>query len=526
MARETVEKLIKRYNKAKSIQDQYRDVHEAAYEFAIPSRNLYSDKTEGSSRMNGIFDSTAMRAKSSFANNMQASITPPFKRWSNLKLGPAFDALKNNEETSDEHKKLNEILEQATSLGFSIINSSNFNSAITGYYADLAVGTGIMLTLPSLDDSKVIDFIVIPIEEVALEKGPAGTIGAKFRTQEMAVRLVKETWPDAKLTSDMQKMVEEDGSQIVTIVEMSYTEKKITYYDIIELKSNTRIVEREFNFDPWIITRIGTSPMDVYGTGPLIEATPDIRTLNISKKLIMQNAQMAIFGIYTVADNDIVNPNTLTLNPGAFIPVSRNGGPNGPSIAPLPRSGDPNSQSFFVQDLQSSIREMLLDDKLPPDTGPVRSATEIVERISNIRRTTGVFFGPINQELIQHLWQNILIIMVEKNLIPIPNELLRVDNFFVQVEILSPIAREQDFEDVQSFVQSYEIYSSIAGPEAAQLLFNIEEAGEWLAEKIGTPAHLVRSKEERESIKQQMISEQVTDQVIEGQAQQQLQQQI
>ena len=516
MTRESVEKIIKRYDQAVTVREQYRSIHEAAYEYAIPSRNLYSNQSQGSSNMNKIFDSTGIRATTAFVTNMQKSITPPFKKWVNLKLGPAFDSAKNNEETSGQYKEFNEMLEHATELGFSILNSSNFNSIVPDFYYDLAVGTGVMLTLPTPNsDENPIKFIVVPIEQVAIEKGSAGTVGAVFRTNKMCVRLVKETWPDAKLSSEMQSMLQDDPSKEVCFIEGSYTVGKTTYYDVIDKATKTRIVEREYPFNPWIVTRINKNPIDVFGSGPLIQATPDLRTLNKAKEYTMRNAQLSLFGVYTVADNDVVNPNTITLNPGTFIPVSRNGGPNGPSIAPLPVAGNFNAQNFFIQDLQASVKEMLFDDKLPPDTGPVRSATEIIERIANIRKTTGVFFGPINQEFVQHLWQNILIILVQKQLIALPPELMKVDNFFVQVEILSPIAKEQEIEDVQNLVEAWQIYSSMVGPEQANITFKMDEIGEWIGDKLGAPTTLVRSKEEREELISQMQAAQAAQQIEE-----------
>jgi len=525
MARENIERLIKRYDKAVATKDLYRSVHEAAYEYTIPARNLYRDQTQGSSRMNKIFDSTGIRAAQSFVTNMQASITPPFKKWVNLKLGPAFKEFKDNPDTSETYKQYAQMLEQATERGFSIINSSNFNGVVPEFYSDLGVGTGIMLTLPNpFDDPVPMRFIVAPIEEVAIEKGPAGTVGAVFRTNKVPIRTIQETWPDAKIPDSIARMIEDDGSQEIELIEASYTVKGTTYYDILKKDSRERLVEREYGFNPWIVTRINKSPIDVYGSGPFIQATPDLRTLNKAKELTMRSAQLSVFGIYTVADNDIVNPNNLVLNPGTFIPVSRNSGPNGPSIAPLPTAGNFNAQNFFVQDLQASIKEMLFDDKLPPDTGPVRSATEIVERISNIRRTTGVFFGPINQEFIQHLWTNILHILVERNEIALPKELMTVDNFFVEVEVLSPIAKEQDIEDVQSVVEAWQLYSQMAGPEAANIMFKMEEIGEYIADKIGAPVALVRSKEEREQLMAEMQQAQAAQQMIEqGMEQEQLQ---
>ena len=527
MARENIDKLIKRYENALATKELYRDVHEAAYEYTVPTRNLYRSQSQGESRMNKIFDSTGMRAAMSFVNNMQASITPPFKKWVNLKLGPAFKQFKDNPETSETYKNYAQMLEFATERGFSIINSSNFNGIVTEFYYDLGVGTGIMLTLPSpAEDPIPMRFVVAPMEETSLEKGPAGTVGAVFRTNKVPARTIKETWPDAKLTQSITTMIENDGSKEVELIEASYTVLDVTYYDVLQKSSRERLVEREYTFNPWIVTRINKSPIDVYGSGPFLQATPDLRTLNKAKELTMRNAQLSVFGIYTVADNDIVNPNNLVLNPGTFIPVSRNSGPNGPSIAPLPSAGNFQAQNFFIQDLQASVKEMLLDDKLPPDTGPVRSATEIVERISNIRKTTGVFFGPINQEFIQHLWTNILHILVDRNEIALPKELMTVDNFFVEVDVLSPIAKEQDIEDVQSVVEAWQIYSQMAGPEQANILFKMDDIGEYIADKLGAPVDLVRSKEEREQLLSEMqtaqavqeLGENIQEQQLEGEA--------
>ena len=108
-------------------------------------------------------------------------------------------------------------------------------------------------------------------------------------------------------------MIEDDGSQEIELIEASYTVKGTTYYDILKKDSRERLVEREYGFNPWIVTRINKSPIDVYGSGPFIQATPDLRTLNKAKELTMRSAQLSVFGIYTVADNDIVNPKTFNV---------------------------------------------------------------------------------------------------------------------------------------------------------------------------------------------------------------------
>lgn len=505
MAEENIEKLIKRYDKAVANKDQYRSIHQAAYEYTVPSRNLYEDQTQGAPRMNKMYDSTGMKSSAAFVNNMQDSITPPFKKWVTLKLGKRFDEMKKQDPYS--YKILSESLENATEEGFTIINSSNFNTSVVGFYYDLGVGTGVMLTLPNpVDDPVPMRFIVAPLEQVAIEVGACGTVGAVFRTHKEPVRTLEEKWPDIKLTDKILRMIEDDGSQEVCLVEASYKSGDKTYYDVFVKEDKSFLVRRFYEWNPVIVTRINKSPIDVFGTGPFIQAIPDLRTLNKAKELQMRSAQLSVFGIYTVADNDVVNPNNLVLNPSTFIPVSRNGGPNGPSIAPLPTAGDKQTQNFMIQELQASVREIMMDDNLPSDSGPVRSATEIMERIANIRKTTGVFFGPINQEFVQHLWINIIHVLIERGKISFPKEYITPD--FIDIEVLSPIARQQDIEDIQSFVESWQLAAQMVGPEAAGMSFKMEDAISYIAEKRGVPVALVKSEDERQADQAAMMAQQ------------------
>ncbi len=50
---------------------------------------------------------------------------------------------------------------------------------------------------------------------------------------------------------------------------------------------------------------------EIYGRGPVITALPDIKTLNKVKELVLKNASLAIAGVYTAADDGVLNPNTI-----------------------------------------------------------------------------------------------------------------------------------------------------------------------------------------------------------------------
>ena len=59
---------------------------------------------------------------------------------------------------------------------------------------------------------------------------------------------------------------------------------------------------------------------EIYGRGPLINALSAIKTTNLTIELVLENAQMAISGVYQMDDDGIINTDTINLVPGTIIP--------------------------------------------------------------------------------------------------------------------------------------------------------------------------------------------------------------
>ena len=78
--------------------------------------------------------------------------------------------------------------------------------------------------------------------------------------------------------------------------------------------------------------------------------------LNKTLELLLKNASIACAGVYTAADDGVINPSNIRITPGSIIPVARNGGPQGASLAPLPRSGDFNVSQIVINDLINYLR--------------------------------------------------------------------------------------------------------------------------------------------------------------------------
>jgi hypothetical protein len=495
MAKLNIQKLTKRIQAAEGVKMEYRSLFEGAYELALPQRNLYSTRSQGSSKMDKVFDSTGIAGINGFVNRIMTALTPPFVKWAELKAGPAIP--------QGSREEVNKILEVITDIVFSTINSSNFSIAAGEMYYDLAVGTGAMLILEG-DDEQPIKFISVPTSEIALDEGENGFIAGIFRNHKVAGRGVLQTWRDAKLTPELAKMVQDCPDKEIEFKEVTYydDEEKIWRYEILFNKTD-RIVERTFEVNPWVIVRWSKVAGEVYGRGPLLQALPDLKMLNKARELAIRSAQLNIFGVYTVADDGVTNPDTIKIAPNAMIPVSRNAGPNGPSIAPLPRTGDLNAQNFMFEELRQQINTLLLNDRLPPDAGPVRSATEIVERMKQLQVDTGAAFGRLIFEFVQKLLQRVIHILENKDIITFGGG-IKIDNINVTTQILSPLAKTQGIEDVNSVVNSDQILKGIDPTgQLSQLTFNIDNLGAWVADKLGVSPSLIRTEEERENIKQQ-----------------------
>jgi hypothetical protein len=80
MPKLNVKEVMQREAKAQARKDEWRTIYEDCYEYALPQRNLYGGywegKTPGKSKMQRVFDSTAMSSTKRFANRMQAGSIP------------------------------------------------------------------------------------------------------------------------------------------------------------------------------------------------------------------------------------------------------------------------------------------------------------------------------------------------------------------------------------------------------------------------------------------------------------------
>lgn len=480
-----IDKLLARAEKGFTARDLNRPLFEDSYEFMLPYRNTFNNKEGSHNKPTVQYDSTAMNASSNFVNTMQSNFTPVFTRWAELKAGPGVP--------EKQRPKQNKELEKLTDVIFTYLNASNFATASAEMYFEWGIGTG-ALWLHEGDQQQPLNFMATPMAEMGLVEGRFGTVDGRFRKYKIKARLIKPTWPNDKVNfdSELATLVRDNPDEEVELIECSYYDydEFIWRYEVIYEKSKHRLVEKTFKEEICFTPRWLKIPGHAFGIGPFVLAMADVKTLNKMKEYMLRNAALSVFGVYTVASNGGFNPNTAKIAPQAFIPVERNGGPNGPSIQPLERAGSFDIQEFMIRDLQDSIRKTMLDTRLPEQQATPPSAFEIAERIREFQTDIGSAYGRAMFEFVQPLFRRIIAILERKGLITLP-EGFEIDNFFVQVQVVSPIAQTQALEDVQKFMQTYQMTAGI-NPQLAMLAYEIEKVPQWLSDKTGSPSALLR----------------------------------
>ena len=505
----TPEQILKRHDLAQRRKDNWRQIYEDCYEFALPQRNLYDGYYEGGgspgqNKMTRVFDSTAINATQRFANRIQAGLFPPYGSWCRLEPGSDIP-----EERSIEAQAALDVYAEKM---FSVLRQSNFDLAMGEFLMDLAVGTAVMLVQPG-DDMTPIRFTAVPQYLVCIEEGAHGRVDNVYRRMRLKAEAIQQHWEDAEIPPRLARMIEDKPTDEIELVEATCLDPETGeyHYHVLWKEGKDQLVVRTMKSSPWIVARYMKVAGEVYGRGPLVTAIADIKTLNKTLELLLKNASLSIAGVYTAADDGVLNPQTIRIAPGAIIPVARNGGPQGESLRMLPRSGDFNVSQIVINDLRMNIKKIMMDDTLPPDNMSARSATEVSAKLSELASNMGSAFGRLITETMIPVVSRILAVMDERGLIDMP---LKVNGLEIKVQPVSPIAQAQNMSGIEKVMQWVQIAASLG--QDGQMAIRTAAIADHVADKMGTPAELRTSQEERQQMAEQMAQMQAAQMAMQA----------
>lgn len=485
-------KYIARYEKAKAKRMNFVDVFEECYEYALPQRESFFYEAAGQRRDDKIFDETAVVGVQEFASRLQSGLVPNFARWADLTAG--------SEVPKEERDEVNNQLDDVTEYVFEVLQNSNFAQEVHESFMDLAVGTGVLVCEEG-DAINPIRFSAIPLPHVILDTGPDDGIDHVFRERKnIRFDQIKLLYPKGTFSPELQDMINNRADQTTTILEIvcrDYQSPNTMAYLHYAICMTTKSVVMKRTMEglgsnPFICFRWSKCAGEVYGRGPLFNALSAIKTTNLTVRMILENAQMAISGIYQMEDDGVVNPDTINLVPGTIIPKAMGSA----GLQPIAPAGNFDVAQLVLGDMRNNIKRALYNDMLGDPNKTPASATEIAERMADLSRRMGSAFGRLQTELVQPVLQRVIYILRKQGRIEIPS----VNGREVKVRSTSPLSQAQANQDITAVTRFLEVQNQAFGPESMQLLINAEETSAYLAKKFGVPDFLVRDKKEREEI--------------------------
>lgn len=495
------EEILKRFNAAHSRKALWIDTLQQAYQYALPQReNFYENQREGQKKNEEVYDATAIIGVQRYASRMQATLMPPWRKWSNYAVGAGI--------LESDREEVEKGLQEANDLLFMHLNHSALATQSHEAFLDVAVSTGAILFQEGEGDS-LFSITAVPLSEISPEEGPDGTIETVWREYKIPARLIERKWPDAELSEELQKVVRDKPDTKVELIEGTIYNPDSKMYDYIVMhkKGKEIIVYREEETTPWIVFRTSVMPGEILGRGPVLQVLPDILTANKVVEFELRSAAIAIGGIYTSVSDGVINPYTLSLVPNSIIPVRSNSTEN-PTLRRLETASDFNIAQVVLGDLRQNIRDALLTEQLGPIEGPTKSATEISIRQQNLVQVSGSTFGRLQTELAEKVIKRATYILQELGKIP----RFKIDGEDVTLRYESPLARAQDSEEIQNMVQWMEI-GGMVGPEMFGLGVKIEDIPGKIADLLGVPADLKRTNIEKDELQKQVAQIMAAQQV-------------
>ena len=488
---EIIDSFLKKYERAKSVRQRWESLFDECYEFALPMRQTFGTNSIGERRDDKIFDETAVVGVQEFASRLQAGLVPNFARWADFTAG--------SEVPKEQKDAINNELEEVTDYVFEVIQNSNFGQEVHESFMDLAIGTGV-LHVEEGDSINPINFTALPLPHVVLDVGPDDRIDHVYRERDIRYSDIMVLYPKATINSRLQSVMTanpEGRTKVLEIICKDYSQLNEDAYFCIIFDINTKCMLKYETFkgtgsNPFICFRWSKDPGAIYGRGPLINALSAIKTTNLTIELILENAQMAISGVYQMDDDGVINPDTINLVPGTVIPKA----PNSAGLQPVQAAGSFDVANLILSDMRLNIKRALYNDMLGnPDRTPA-SATEIAERMADLSRRIGSAFGRLQAELVQPVLQRVVYILKKQGRINIPT----INGRSVKVRSVSPLSQAQANQDITSINRFLEMVGVRFGPELVNVLINSEETAIYLAKKFGIPEYLLRDLEERKQI--------------------------
>ena len=444
-----------------------------------------------------IFDSTATDAKRTLEASIMSGMTPANSLWFTMTVNGADD---------DGERWL----DGASEVLWQNIHSANFDSEAADAVADGMAGW-FALYIDENRDSGGLYFEHWPMAGVfCAASKPGGRVDIVYRCYQLSA---EQCVTDFNQRGDTlpQEIIDKASTKPDELIDLCQAIYPRDVFIVGALRAknmpiasvtfacNQKKVIRESGYHemPVVVARWKKIPNSVYGVGPLLDALPDIRTLNDIVKLEYANLDLAVSGMWIAEDDGVLNPRTVKVGPRKVIVAN-----SVDSMKALQPSSNFQLAETRIEKLQAQIRKTLMADQLQPQDGPAMTATEVHVRVDLIRQLLGPIYGRLQAEYLQPLIARCFGLAYRAGVFPPPPDSLGGQNFAVQYQ--SPLARAQKLEEVSAIERLMGDLTVIAQVDQSAIdNVDTDEAVRQTAKNLGVPDAIMRPVDKVAQFRQQ-----------------------
>ena len=479
-------RVVERVAKAQRQKDLMRDLFNDAYDYGFPTRPDFDSTSPGERRTDLIFDDTLVTAIPEFASELQSGLVPNQGQIARLMVGPSVPV--------EQRTEYQDVLDDITDFIHSKLRNSNFSEETHESFMDLSVSTlNMMMDIKgTLGD---LCFDAIPLHVAVLDEGPDGKPDLKCKVHHIANKHIPGRWPKAEISAKQAKQIKQNPDVKVYVIEgifRNWDNKNSEEYEyfVVNRENSETLLRKTTNgkgSSPWLCGRWAANSGEVWGRGLVLNVMPTVKSLNLVLQLIFENAQVAIGGIWQYDADGTINPDTIILEPGTFIPRAP-----GSRIDPLQSPTQFDVAQFVINDARAAIRQGLLVDALDQEGKTPVSAAQVGQEIGKFARRMGASFNRLLSEFVFEVFQRAVWLYSERGLIDIP----KIDGQTIEIIAVSPLARAQDAQDITDFTRFIELSNFAFGEQTTQLALKPIDSMDWLADKTGVDKRLIKSQAE------------------------------
>lgn len=384
--------------------------------------------------------SIGMEMAQDFATELLNTFTPKIIEWAQQQKGIDL--------TDEEWSGIEEEVTEQTTTIFQAIRASNLYAALAlAYMPDASLGTT-ALWVSDLRAHEPIVSQAVPLRELEINTGPYGEIDDRFIVRHTRYRHLPALLPGVDLPADIEKKVKEKGNEKCVVSwgwwRLWARNDDVCWQHVLRVgeKQVFESVLKGAGSCPLIVWRFNPDTMFPFGHGPALQALPEMRRLDETEALKIENADFQIHRPFAYPDDGVLNLDN-GIEPG--MGYKARPWANGSVFQPLVPDSNVTFAEFVTQEIEKRIRRLFFADypeqqgKTPP------TAEQWLDELQRAKRRLGtpgeIFFkeGPAE------LFLRFKYLLMARGTI----EDIKVNGKTVALTPYDPTEQAQEFQDVQ-----------------------------------------------------------------------------